>query len=328
MSNRKIRWGILGVAKINERLIPAFHKAERASLLAIASRNKERAQAAATAGHIPIACGSYEELLSRSDIDAVYIPLPNTLHDEWTRRAADAGKHILCEKPLTPTATQAADLIAYCQARGVLLMDGFMWPHHPRTALLRQIIDRGTIGAVRRVTGTFTFRLPLDPANIRLQAGMAGGSLLDVGCYPVYGIRWAFGSEPLRVLAIARYEYQVDLEMSALLTFGDGRIGAFDCGFTQPMRQWLEITGTEGVLRIPRMWLPEPEAAFCVELNEKEPQWHTCPGHDQIVCMLDNFSRAILEDTAVRPDPSEAVASLRVLDALQASGVRQQPVAL
>src|SRR5437016_2121710 len=187
---KKLRWGILGVAKINERLLPAFAKAANAELVGIASRSLQKAQAAAKAAGIPKAFGSYEALLDDPNIDAVYIPLPNTLHDEWTREAAERGKHVLCEKPLTPTAQQAESLVAFCHAKKIKLMDGFFWPHHPRTAQIRQFLDSGKLGRVERVTGTFSFQLLMDADNIRLQANMAGGSLLAVGCYPVYGIRW------------------------------------------------------------------------------------------------------------------------------------------
>src|SRR5439155_5409528 len=138
---------------------------------------------AAVAANIPRAHGSYEALLADPDIDAVYIPLPNHLHAAYTRQAADAGKHVLCEKPLTVNEADAWPLIDYCKSKGVVLMDGFMWPHHPRTALIRRKIDEGIIGQVVRVGGAFTFRLPLEPANIRLRPEMGGGSLLDVGCY-------------------------------------------------------------------------------------------------------------------------------------------------
>src|SRR5205085_1485213 len=136
-------------------------------------------------------------------IDAVYIPLPNHLHDEWTRKAADAGKHVLCEKPLTPTAAESRALVDYCRARGVRLMDGFMWPHHPRTPQLRKFLDGGGIGQVVHVKSTLTFPLDLNSQNIRLRPETAGGSLLDGGCYPVYAIRWAIGDEPTSVMATA-----------------------------------------------------------------------------------------------------------------------------
>jgi len=329
MADKKLRWGILGVAKINDRLLPAFKLAANVDLRAIASRSLEKAQAAAKAAGIPKAHAGYEALLDDPNIDAVYIPLPNHLHDEWTRKAADRGKHVLCEKPLCPNAAQAADLVAYCKAKKICLMDGFMWPHHPRTALLRQFLDTQSIGPVRHITGCFTFLLDLNPANIRLQSETGGGSLLDVGCYPVYGIRWAMQAEPVRVWASARMEQGVDLSLMGQLWFPDGRTASFDCGFTHPFRQWLEITGTQGVVTVPDVWVPPPKAVFQVR---REGSYHveeqTVEGPDQIVCMLENFSRAVLEKKPVAPDPEEAVKTLKVLDALIRSAREGKPVEL
>jgi predicted dehydrogenase len=319
MTRDKLRWGILGVAGINRRLRPAFAKARNAELRAIASRSLDRAQHAAHEADIPIAVGSYEELLRDPNIDAVYIPLPNNLHDEWTRRAAENGKHILCEKPLTPTAAEAQRLVEFCRGKGVCLMDGFMWPHHPRTVQLRQFLDAGGIGAVRRVSGTFTFRLPLDPSNIRLKPEMGGGSLLDVGCYPVYGIRWAMGADPVRVFAQAVMQFGVDAEMTGQLMFGDGRLATFDCGFTLPLRSWLEITGTEGVVRVPEMWVPGTRADYTILRDGQPPEEVVIEGEDQIQYMIENFGRAVLEQRQVQPAPEEAVKTLRVLDALARS---------
>src|SRR5262249_60720768 len=156
----KRRWGTLGAAAINNRILPSFLRARNAELRAIASRSLDKAQAAARAAGIPVAHGSYEALLDDPTIDAVYNPLPNTLHDEWTRKAAERGKHVLCEKPLCPTAAEAQALVDFCRARGVQLMDGFMWPHHPRTAKLQQFLDRGGIGAVRRGSGSRSLAPP------------------------------------------------------------------------------------------------------------------------------------------------------------------------
>jgi D-xylose 1-dehydrogenase (NADP+, D-xylono-1,5-lactone-forming) len=316
----KLRWGVLGVANITNRLLPAFRKSAHAELRAVASRSPEKAEAAAKAASIPVAHGSYEALLDDPDIDAVYIPLPNTLHAEWTRRAAERGKHILCEKPLTPTAAEARELVAFCAARKVLLMDGFMWPHHPRTARLRKFLDDGGIGKVERVTAAFTYPLqPLEPSSIRLRSDLAGGSLLDVGCYPVYGIRWAFGAEPVRAWASARYLHGVDVEMSGLVWLADGRVGAFDCGFTMALRGWLEITGTEGVVHIPDLWLPGPRATYTVRRPDRPDEEVAVEGEDQIVHMIDDFSRAVLHGDPLQPAPDEAVRTLRVLDALARS---------
>jgi predicted dehydrogenase len=316
----KLRWGILGVAGINNRVLPSFPRARNADLRAIASRSLGKAQAAAKAAGISVAYGSYQALLDDPNIDAVYIPLPNTLHDEWTRTAAERGKHIWCEKPLCPTAPEAQALVEFCRAKGVKLMDGFMWPHHPRTQQLRRFLDSGGIGEIRRVSGTFTFPMrPLDPNNIRLKPELAGGSLLDVGCYPVYGIRWAFGAEPVKAYATAAYSNGVDVEMNGILWFADGRMATFDCGFTHPFRRWLEITGTEAVVWIPELWIPLRRATYYVYREGKSVEEVAIEGEDQIQHMIENFSRAVLENQPVTPAPQEAVNTLRVLDALAMS---------
>ena len=330
MNQTKLRWGILGVARINDRLLPAFAKANNAVLRAIASRSLDKAKAAAKANNIPLALGSYEAMLDDPNIDAIYNPLPNTMHFEWTKKAAERGKHILCEKPLCPTAAQAKELVDFCRARGVVLMDGFMWPHHPRTARLKQFLDEGNIGDILRVGGSFSFRMdPLDPGNIRLQAAMGGGSLLDVGCYPVYGIRWAFGAEPVKVQAAARYEHGVDVEMNGLLWLADGRVGSFDCAFTLPYRGWLEIVGTEGNVFVPDMWLPPKRAVFEIRRGGRyDVEEMVVDGEDQIVHMLENFGNAVLTKTTVSPSPDEAIKTLRVLDALAESAKEARAVSL
>jgi predicted dehydrogenase len=326
MSTRKIRWGILGVAAINNRLLPSFAKARNLELHGIASRSFAKAQSAAKSAGIPHAYGSYEKLLDDPAIDVVYIPLPNHLHAEWTKKAADRGKHVMCEKPLTPTAAEAAEVVAYCRARKVKLMDGFMWPHHPRTALLRERLSGGAIGKVRRVGGAFTFQLPPDPGNIRLQPQSAGGSLLDVGCYLVYGIRWAMGQEPVRAWATARYEFGVDVATNGVLWFADGGIATFDCGFVHPMRQWLEIVGERGTISVPEMWVPRSPVADFSRRDEHEKATGEGAQGEQMQCMLENLSHYVLEDRPVWPDPEEAVKTLRVLDALAQSAREQRVV--
>ena len=312
----KLRWGILGVAKINERLIPGFRKAANADLRGIASRSIEKARAAATDTGIPQAYGSYAAMLADPVIDAVYVPQPNHLHAEWTRKAADVGKHVLCEKPLTPTAAEARDLVDYCKARGVRLMDGFMWPHHPRTHQLRKFLDGGGIGKVIHVNGAFTFALDANSANIRLKPETAGGSLLDVGCYPVYGIRWAMGDEPTSVLATADYQNGVDLRMSGILKFPGNRVGTFDCGFTLPLRSWLEIVGTVGVVRVPSMWVPPVELATYEVKRAGAVESVAVRGADQIANMIEEFGQAVFENREPSPSPEEAVKTGRVMDAL------------
>ena len=321
MPAHPLRWGILGVAGINQRLLPAFRASTTANLTAIASRSLDKAAAAAKADGIPKAYGSYDELLRDPDIDAVYNPLPNHLHDEWTRKAADAGKHVLCEKPLTCDAASAEKLIAYTRSKGVRLMDGFMWPHHPRTHKLGKFLNSGAIGEVKKVNTAFTFNLEgLPTSNIRMQPQAGGGGLLDVGCYTTYGIRWWMRAEPVSVFAKATFVNGVDVAMSGVLTFADGRTANFDCGFTHPLRTWLEIVGTEACVRVPNMWIPDDRATFQVlrqdGLFDQKIEEIDTPGEDQMVHMLDDFAAAVREKREPYPNPDEAVKSLRVMDAL------------
>jgi xylose dehydrogenase (NAD/NADP) len=324
MSTPRLRWGILGVAGINQRLIPAFKASTTAELIGIASRSQEKAAAAARADGIPKAFGRYEDLLADPTIDAVYNPLPNHMHAEWTRKAADAGKHILCEKPMCPTAAECADLVAYCRSKGVRLMDGFMWPHHPRTKKVGEFLKSGAIGDVRKVNATFTFNLAgLPTSNIRMQPDAAGGGLLDVGCYTTYAIRWWMGAEPVRVFAHANYVNGVDVSMSGVMTFADGRTANFDCGFTHPLRTWVEIVGTEAVVRIPNMWIPDDQAIF--QVLRQSGDFDTTieeiatPGYNQMVCMLDDFASAVRENRECWPAPGEAIKTGKVMDALAKS---------
>jgi len=328
-AGRQLCWGVLGVARICNRLKPAFHGAKTVKLQAIASRCLDKSRAAAGEFGFATSYASYEALLDDPNVEAVYIPLPNSLHGVWTKKAADRGKHVLCEKPLCSTAEEAAEVVAHCRARRVRLMDGFMWPHHPRTRRLRQMLDEGVIGQVQRVTAAFTFKMEtLSAQNIRLQSAMGGGSLLDVGCYPVYGMRWAFGAEPVRAYARARLFNGVDVEMSGTLIFPDGGVGTFDCGFTLPYRPWMEIVGTKGSIRIPRMWLPHAKATWEVELNGESPVEHSIDGHCQMVHMLDDFAAAVWEKRDPDPRPDEAVKTLRALDALARSVQEGQEVAV
>lgn len=327
MVQKKVRFGVLGVAKINDRVFPSFAKTPHAELAGIASRDIQKSAEAAKHWEIPRHFGSYEELISDPDIDVVYNPLPNHLHDKYTRLAADHGKNILCEKPLCPTAPEAKALFDYCKSKNVVLMDGFMWPHHPRTQRLREILDSGRLGKVRRVHGSFTFPMdPIDPNNIRLQPEMGGGSLLDVGCYPVYGIRWAFGEEPVRATARAELKYGVDLEMAGIIEFANGRIATFDCGFTNPLRMHLEIVCEKGVLKVPRMWLPEPEASYEIEFSDGGREQGTMPGHDQIACLIENLSMKVLGKTNSIPCGTNAYRTLSVLDALAKSARENRPI--
>jgi xylose dehydrogenase (NAD/NADP) len=331
---RQLRWGVLGVAAINDRLMPAFRASTTVDLHAVASRSLDKAKAYAAKTGIPTAYGGYDELLADPAIDAVYIPLPNHMHDEWTRKAADRGKHVLCEKPLTVTAPEAAALVAYCRSKGVRLMDGFMWPHHPRTKKLRAFLDSGGIGDVQKVVTGFTFNLDgLPTSNIRMKPEMGGGGLLDVGCYTTYGIRFWMKAEPVAAYAKAAYVNGVDVAMSGVLTFADGRTAHFDCGFTHPLRTWLEVVGTEAVVRVPNMWIPDDRAPFEVHrqggLFDQAVEVVETPGENQMVHMLDHFAAAVFGNREVDPNPpDEAIKTARVMDALARSAREGREVSI
>jgi D-xylose 1-dehydrogenase (NADP+, D-xylono-1,5-lactone-forming) len=319
-----LRWGILGVAGINRRLLPAFRMSTSSTVAAIASRSLDKSTASAKEWDIPKPYGSYEALLADPEIDAVYIPLPNHMHDEWTRKAADAGKHILCEKPLTCDAESSRKLIAYTRSKNVKLMDGFMWPHHPRTHKIRETIKSGAIGEVTKVNAAFTFPLTdLPTSNIRMQPEAGGGGLLDVGCYTTYAIRWWMGANPVSVWAKATFVNGVDVAMSGVWTFANGNTANFDCGFTHPLRTWVEIVGTESTIRIPNMWIPDDEAVFEIQRQSgdfgRSIETIATPGQNQMVHMIDDFAQAIWEKREPVPNPDEAVASLLVMDALAKS---------
>lgn len=313
---RKVRFGIMGAAHINRRLIPAIRQSTHAELHAIASRSLPKATELAQKHQIPTAYGSYEELLQDPEIDAVYIPLPNHLHVPWTMKAANVGKHILCEKPLGINAKEAQQVVDHCREKNVRLMDGFMWPHHPRTASLRQVLDAGTIGTIVRMTGSFTFLMDFTQDNYRHRKHEGGGSLLDVGCYPVYFARWLFQAEPVRVWARASYRDDVDVRMDGLLEFPGERFASFDCGFTLPYRIGVEIVGTQGRIVIPKMWLPPEMAGFQVILANDSTSIHSQPACDQVVCMVNAFAEAVRQARDPIPPPTEAVKTLKVLDAL------------
>jgi predicted dehydrogenase len=326
-----VRWGILGTAKIANKVGPAIKAAAGAELTAIASRSLERARQWAGEYGVPRAYGSYEELLADPEIEAVYIPLPPSLHAEWTLRAAEQGKHVLCEKPLARHAREAEEMVAACRAHGVQLMDGMMWVHHPRTAAMRRQIDSGLLGPLRRVTAAFTFNWDALPAdNIRFQRDLAGGALGDLGWYCVAAILWAFGELPERVFATARYFQDVELNLSALLWFPGERMASFDCGFDTGMRKWFEVAGTAGSLicddftapwdiQKARFWIHDARGKAAEQKSEP------CV---QEVRMIEDLCAAIRGGALNEQWPATALAIQRVCDLLEESARKGVPLEL
>lgn len=250
MSTKKVRWGIMSTASIGKRsVIPGIQESNLNEVKAIASRSLENAQSFAKEMNIPKAYGSYEELLNDPDIDAVYIPLPNHLHKEWTIKAAEAGKHILCEKPIALDEEEAAEMIEACKKADVILAEAYMYRHQKRFADIKQRIKNGEIGDVRGIHGIFTFNSSADKGNIRFTKEWGGGSIYDVGCYPISAARFLLDEEPIAVTAQAFFSPEhgnVDMMASGLLEFSNGVALTFDCGMWAEYRNEIEILGTEG----------------------------------------------------------------------------------
>ncbi|HEU5119077.1 MAG TPA: Gfo/Idh/MocA family oxidoreductase, partial [Isosphaeraceae bacterium] len=273
---------------------------------------------------IPKAYGSYEALIADPEIDAVYIPLPNELHKGWTFAAADAGKHILCEKPLAIDAEEAAEMVAYCQNRNVVLMEAFMWRHQPRTKGLLDLIRRGAIGEVRLVRSSFSF--PIDMTDWRLDAARGGGALWDVGCYGISTTRLFAGGEPTAIEAQAHFGPSgVDLSLTAALKFPNDVLGLVDCSFEQPFRCIYEVVGTHGVIEVPDAYLPpeKPIARLRTRVGENslEPdreQTLSFDGRNQYAAMVDAFHEAVKNGRVESPS-EDGLNQMKTLDAVLAS---------
>jgi D-xylose 1-dehydrogenase (NADP+, D-xylono-1,5-lactone-forming) len=248
---KKIRWGLLSTARINRRVIPALQVSKTSELVAVASRSLDHAREYAQEWKIPQAYGSYEELIHAADIDAVYISLPNHLHADWSIKAAQAGKHVLCEKPLALTVADVDRVSAAAEAAGVNIMEAFMYRHHPMTLKVRELIEQGAIGEVRYMRSTFSFTL--NPGvNIRWQPESGGGSLWDIGCYPVSYTRMIMGSLPEEVYASQVIgETGIDVSFTGQMKFAGGVCAQIESSFELPFYTGVEIRGTQGTILVP-----------------------------------------------------------------------------
>jgi predicted dehydrogenase len=338
-STRPIRWGILGTARIASKVGRAIHDAKGARLVAVASREPARARswidqhtvnhpaadsklAFLTSGTTVASYGSYLELLRQPDIDAVYLPLPPSLHCEWTCCAAQHGKHVLCEKPLALNFAEAERMRDACQSADRQLMDGVMWVHHERTAAMRGILSSGTLGRLRRVTSAFSFNATEFPQdNIRFQRELGGGALGDVGWYCVRATLWAFDDLPEKVYATARYDRDVDMNLSATLWFPGERMASFDCGFDTTWRKWFEIAGSNGSLVCDDFVNPwdASKARFWTHDSQGKATQHVHPGCIQEVRMIEKFCEIVRSGVIEAVWPADSVATQRVCDALARS---------
>jgi predicted dehydrogenase len=326
-----VRWGIVSTADIGmKKVIPAIQRAARCEVAAIASRDEGTAREAAARLGIPRSHGSYEALLEDPGIDAVYIPLPNHLHAEWTIAAAAAGKHVLCEKPLALTEAEAATMVRACEEADVVLMEAFMYRLHPSWVAVRALVAGDRIGELRSVQSWFSY-FNDDSTNIRNRTETGGGALYDVGCYNVNLSRMLFGEEPARVQAaiIRDLVGGTDVLTSAILEFPGGGIATFTCSTRAEPDQRVHIVGTDGriSLGIPFNIPPDRPTEVYVTSGGEPPvapatETLTFPARDQYTVQAEAFADAILDGTPLPTPVGDALANLRTIEAIFAAAER------
>jgi predicted dehydrogenase len=329
--SKKVRWGVLSTANIGiKKVLPGMLQGEYSSVVAIASRNHERAKEAASALGIPKAYGSYEGLLADPEIDAIYNPLPNQLHVPWTIQAAEAGKHVLCEKPISLTVAEAKTLLAVRARTGVKIGEAFMVRSHPQWLRVLDLLRDGRIGELRSVAGFFSY-FNADPTNIRNQVECGGGALLDIGCYLILAARLAFGREPARVVAAIDRDpqMQIDRLASAILDFTSGQ-AIFTCSTQMVPCQRVQFFGTRGRIEIEipfnapkdrptRIFIDHGGDIFGGDIVTE-----TFPTCDQYTLQGDAFSKAVLDGTEVPVPLEEAIKNMAVIEAVFRSGTSGQ----
>ena len=323
MSSQRVKWGVLGVAGIAVRkVIPAMQKGEWSEIFAIASRELPKAKKAAAQLSIPKAYGSYDELIADPEIEAIYNPLPNHLHVPWSIKAAEAGKHVLCEKPISLTVREAKELLRARDRCGVKIGEAFMVKTHPQWLRVRDLIAKGVVGRLRSIVSVFSY-FNRDPKNVRHVAEWGGGGLLDIGCYPITTSRWIFGEEPLRACGMleADPEFGTDRLSSAMMEFPSGH-SVFTCGTQLVHYQRMQFLGTEGRIEI-KIPFNAPNDRPCEIFidNGKDVlgsgiTTETIPACDQYTIQGDAFSKAIREGTEVPVPLEDAIANMAVIEAI------------
>ncbi len=327
-----IRWGVLGCARVFERrMVPAFAAADGNILAAVASRSREKAEQMASKYGIPRAYGSYEALLNDDAIDAVYIPLPNDLHREWTLNALGAGKHVLCDKPAALSYADAAAMASAAADAGLRLQEGFMYRHHPQHARLQAIVASGEIGEPVHIHGTCTYLADTsNRANIRWNPDQGGGALLDVGVYPVNAARLYFGAEPIAVFATAALDAGtgVDLHTSAVLEFSGGRTATIVGGFDQAFSTRLEIAATSGVCESRRAFqVGEQGVEVSVRVGD-DTRTESFPHCDQYAAEVEHFAACVRDPYKPLQPAEDGAAQARVTEALCRSAAENRRVLL
>ena len=322
-----MKWGLLSTANINRKLLEGVRGTDEATVVAVASRDRSRAEQFAREHGIERAHGSYEELLEDREVEAIYNPLPNSMHVPWSVRALEAGKHVLCEKPLTRRPAEAEEAFAVAGRSGRLLAEAFMWRHHPQTRRLRELLEEGVIGRLRLVRASFSFPLR-EAENIRLNGELDGGALMDVGCYCVSGVRLVAGTEPERVSAEQVIGgIGVDIALSATLRFPDDVLAQFDCGLAVQNRSGLEAIGEDGSLHVADPWHGRAPGIVLTRADGEAERIEIAPANPY-THELENFARAARGEAPPLLGAEDALAQARAIEALYASAESGRRVAL
>jgi D-xylose 1-dehydrogenase (NADP+, D-xylono-1,5-lactone-forming) len=312
----RLRVGILSTAKINDAILEGARASAGAEVVAVASRDRGRAEAYAAEKGIPRAHGSYEDLLADEAVEAVYVPLPNSMHLPWSERALTAGKHVLCEKPLSPRVADVEAAFDAAERAGRILMEAFMWRYHPSTEAIVRLVEEGAIGRLRVVRAAFGFTLDPGADNVRWAGELEGGALMDVGCYCLSALRLLAG-EPERVSGeLVEGGVDVDARFAGLLRFGDDVLGTFDCGFDVPKRAGLEIVGEAGTIASLDPWHGRAPVVQLARPDADEPEVVAVEAANPYGLELDDLARAVREGGEPRLGRADAVGQARAIEAL------------
>ena len=322
-----LRWGLISTARINRALIKPLRASERNELLAVASRSLEKAQAYAAEWDIPQAYGSYQAMLDDPEIDVIYNSLPNSLHTEWTVKALQAGKHVLCEKPLATTLEEVDAMRAAAQSTGMYLAEAFMYRHHPQTLKVKELVDSGILGDVRVIKGDFTFNIR-DEGDVRLNPDLGGGSIWDVGCYPISYMRYILGEEPEEVFGWQLTgKSGVDEVFTGQLRFAGDVFAQFDSGFRSPDRSRFEIVGSEATMVVPQPFKPDLDVEILIGKGD-EFESIKMPRQELYLGEVEDMADAILSGTPPRISLEDSRGNVVVILALLRSAQIDAPVKL
>jgi predicted dehydrogenase len=323
--NKILNWGLLSTARINNALIPPLRASKRNKLVAVASRSQENADTYAKKKRISRSYGSYEALLADPEIDVIYNPLPNHLHAEWTIKAVEAGKHVLCEKPLALTVQEVDAMQAAARKQGRVVMEAFMYRHHPQTLKVQELVKSGSLGTLKLIRGSFSFMLSRE-GDVRLDPAMGGGSIWDIGCYPISYARSVLGENPLEV-----FGWQVtgptgiDETFVGQMRFGHDVYAQFDCSFAIPFHSFMEIIGSEGTVNIPVPFKPNENEKVYLRRGDKT-ETIKIKGQELYIGEVENMADAILLGKEPRISFEDSRANVRVITSLLESARTGKPI--